>query len=155
MTDDIKIALKSSCDLRRLFLYSLLIGYCLLIINCSYLYKKPTMELKEINMISFKMIKTADNSVIGYLEEAENMFINSGVENREKRKVYYIYDIDFNRIGFVTEQGIYKYIGKGDVTQISKGESYAIEFAIKKLLLYNGTIYYDDFEATPPWRDRY
>ena len=156
MKNDIRIVFfKSFCNLRRLFSCSFFIGYCLLIISCSHIFNKPTPELKEINMISFKMIKTADNSVIGYLEEAETMFINSGVKNKEKRKVYYLYNIDFNRLGFVTERGIYKYIEKGDVTQIFKSESYAIEFAVKKLLSYNGVIYYDDFEATPPWHDRY
>ena len=105
-------------------------------------------------MLSFKMIKTANDNVIGYVEEAEDILLNSGVGNRERRKVYYIYNIDFNRIGFVTERGIYKYTEKGNITQISKGESYAIDSAVRKLLSYNGAIYYDDFEATPPWQER-
>jgi hypothetical protein len=123
-------------------------------ISCSYLYHKPTLSLKETNMISFKIIKSSNNSSIGYIEEAEGRLTDDGVENKEGRKIYYIYNMDFNRIGFITYLGVFKYAEGGTIVSLSKGASYAIDSGVKMLLSNNGMIYYEDFEPTPAWHDR-
>ncbi|MFH1231320.1 MAG: hypothetical protein V1709_07485 [Planctomycetota bacterium] len=142
-----------------LFFCLIIIGFWLLVIGCfsSYFDNESTpIGGEEINMLSFKMIKTANNNIIGYLEETESILSDKGKE--KTTKIYYVYNIDFVRVGFITERGTvsaYQYTKEGTVTQIAKSESYAIDSAAKKLLSYEGAIYYDDFEPAPPWHDRY
>jgi len=114
------------------------------------------MDVKEVGMVSFKMIKTAANKVIGYMEETENIVTDGSIPGGQaSQRIYYIYNIDVKRVGFITEHGtvsVYRYTDEGNVAQIAKGEVYTIDAANRKLLDYSGSIYYSDYEATPPWQ---
>ena len=116
-------------------------------------------QVEEIDMLSFKMIKNASNTVIGYIKETENLVPSAITEGgKERKKIYYVYDADFKQIGFITEHGtvsVYKYSAKGSAIQVAQGEIFTIDAGNRKLLNYDGAIYYDDFEPAPPWRDRY
>jgi hypothetical protein len=123
--------------------------------------QRLSRKVKEVGMLSFKMIKLSDGTIIGYLEETENIIDTSyAKESKQTQKLYYVYDIDFNKTGFITEHGtvsVYKYTSQGSVIQIAHGEVYTLEASVKKLLSYPLTkaIYWEDFEPAPPWSQRH
>jgi hypothetical protein len=159
MKNDVKtLSFQSLSGLCMASFCFLVIGYWFLVIGCSGSYfnnKSTPIVSREINMLSFKMIKTPKNVIIGYLEETENVVL--GKRGEEIIKIYYVYNIDFIRVGFITEHGtvsVYEYTKEGTVTQVAKVEGYTIDTAAKKLLSYEGAIYYDDFEPALPWHER-
>ncbi|MEK7310208.1 MAG: hypothetical protein AAB038_05265 [Planctomycetota bacterium] len=139
------------------------VGLYLFLIGCSVSYRDKTfnqdvsqIEIKKSTMTAFKMIKTSDNAVLGYLEETENIITSpNSPTGREVRRIFYVYDKDFNKLGFMTEHGtvsLYQYTQEGTVIQISTGAIYTIDAGNRRLLSYNGGIYYEDFEPAPLWR---
>ena len=146
------------------FFCFVIIGFWLLIIGCSGSFRSNksieesySNKVKEIGMLSFKMIKTGGNVIIGYLEETENIVSvgNAGGGNTIRR-IYYVYNKDFSRVGFITEHGtvsVYQYTAAGTAVQVAKDVIYTIDAGTRILLSYNGPIYYDDFEPAPLWRE--
>ena len=152
-----KYMTKTIVSILQVILYLFLIG-------CSVSYRDKIsnqdlsqIEIKKSTMTAFKMIKTSDNVVLGYLEETENIITSSiSPSGQEMRRIFYVYDKDFNKVGFMTEHGtvsLYQYTREGTVIQISTGAIYTIEAGNRRLLSYNGEIYYEDFEPAPLWRD--
>jgi hypothetical protein len=148
----------------RIITAGLYIALCFLMIGCSVSdrdeFSKQDLsqiEIKKSTMVSFKMIKTAGNITLGYLEETENIITNpTSLSGDEMRRIFYVYDKDFNKVGFMTEHGtvsLYQYTQEGNAIQISTGAVYTIEAGNKRLLSYAGAIYYEDFEPAPIWRD--
>src|SRR3989339_78900 len=137
---------------------------CLLLIGCSVLSRDKIssqdlsrIEIKKSTVMTFKMIKTSDNVILGYLEETGNVVTSPNSPSGEEMIIiFYVYDKDFNKIGFMTEHGtvsLYQYTQEGTVIQVSTGTIYTIEAGNRRLLSYSGEIYYDDFEPAPLWRD--
>ncbi|MBI5778013.1 MAG: hypothetical protein HZA49_00965 [Planctomycetes bacterium] len=135
------------------------------LIGCSISYRDKTpkqnlseIEIKKSTMVSFKKVKTADNTIIGYLEETENTVASpNSPSGRESIKIFYVYDKDFNKIGFMTGQGavsVYQYTAKGTITKVVTGMIYTVETGNRSLLSYGGAIYYEDFEPAPIWHDK-
>ena len=152
-----KYMTKTIASILQVILYLFLIG-------CSVSYRDKIsnqdlsqIEIKKSTMTAFKMIKTSDNVVLGYLEETENIITSSiSPSGQEMRRIFYVYDKDFNKVGFMTEHGtvsLYQYTQEGTVIQVSTGTIYTIEAGNRRLLSYSGEIYYDDFEPAPLWRD--
>lgn len=137
---------------------------CLFLVGCSVSYRDKTsnqdssqIEIKKSTMTAFKMIKTSDKVVIGYLEETESIITSPNSPAGEAMsRIFYVYDKDFNKVGFMTEHGtvsLYRYTQEGTVIQILTGAIYTIDAGNRRLLSYNGEIYYEDFEPAPLWRD--
>lgn len=149
-------------NMKLLVRIGLIVCCTAIIAGCQTQYaEKPKQNaqitnVEQIGVVSFKMIKTSGNEIIGYLEETENMVKGKNMANgQEKKKIYYVYDTDIRRIGFITEHGtvsVYRYTKQGAATQVARGEVYTINAGTKKLLGYEGQIYYDDYEPLPPWR---
>jgi len=141
---------------------SFILGWFLIGCAASYRDKASSqdlsrVEIKKSTTIAFKMIKTSDNVILGYLEETENILVSPDFSSDEEvRRIFYVYDKDFNKVGFMTEHGtvsLYQYTQDGAVIQISTGSIYTIEAGNRRLLSYKGVIYYEDFEPAPIWRD--
>lgn len=137
----------------------------LFLIGCSVSYRDKApeqnlsaIEIKRSIMVSFKMIKTADNSIIGYLEETENIIPSPNSPNgQESVRIFYVYDKDFNKVGFIAGQGavsVYQYTDEGTIARMSTGTVYTVEAGNRRLLSYGGAIYYEEFEPAPLWQDK-
>lgn len=138
--------------------------FYLILIGCSVSSRDKALEMslaqvviKKSVMVSFKMIKTADNAVLGYLEETENIITSPNSPTGEEiRSIFYVYDNNFNKVGFMTEHGtvsLYQYTQEGTAIHISTGSIYTIDAGNKRLLSYNQAIYYENFEPALLWRD--
>lgn len=137
----------------------------LLLAGCSVSYRDKApeqglseIEIKKSTMVAFKMVKTADNTIIGYLEETENIVPSPNSPNgQESIRIFYVYDKDFSKVGFMTGHGavsVYRYTNEGDIVMRAIGTAYTIEAGNRRLLSYGGAIYYEDFEPAPLWHDK-
>lgn len=134
----------------------------LLLLGCSVApNESPGQDLRRIEIeksatVSLKIIKGAGNVILGYLEETENIIRSRGsISGDEMRLIFYVYNKDFSKVGFMTERGtvsLYQYTPSGDVVQISSGAIYTIDAGTRRLLSHDGPIYYDDFDPAPIWR---
>ena len=147
-----KMIIASLCATLYFFLFGCSISYR----NESHNQNLAQIEKKSA-MVSLKMIKTAGSITLGYLEETENIITNpNSLSGDEKRSIFYVYDKDFNKVGFMTEHGavsIYQYTQEGNVIQVSISGVYTIEAGSRRLLSYDGEVYYEDFEPAPIWHD--
>ncbi|MEK7449251.1 MAG: hypothetical protein AAB019_07175 [Planctomycetota bacterium] len=88
---------------------------------------------------SFQVIRGANQTAVGYLEEAVITYSNSKV-----KRIFYIYDSFFLRRGFVLDNGsAYRYDEKGVPVKLA---DYTIEPAVRAVLGYDGPIYFEDFK---------
>lgn len=107
-----------------------------------------TELLTERERESVKKIKeSAQHQIIGYIEEALFDVRDEEVSHR----IYYIKNKYFKLLGFITEKGAaYRYDDEGNAEFI--GDS-TLEIAIRKLLKFTGSIYFEDFEVPPFFDD--
>lgn len=98
---------------------------------------KPTSK-----KVSLKKIIGADRSIKGYLQEEHLIWPGT----KTPWETFFVRDAHFRRIGFVTSQGAtYRYTKTGTAEKLG---GFVLENAVKQILKYPGTIYFEDFEPT-------